>query len=239
MSSSDGEHSAANTQRSALKNMRLGLLGGTFNPIHNGHLAIARQSREALGLDRILFIPTGDPPHKSHDNLAPAKDRYEMVRLAIASDPLFSVSDVELRWAGKSYSIDTIRVVQQEYGAETTLFFLIGLDAFLDFPSWREPETLLSLCSFVVISRPGHSFQSLSTMTLLPPLPIESLADLDGDRRSIWEVEIGKQRLICLQLPPSEVSASDIRKRIGQNMPVANLLPPLVESYILHHHLYE
>jgi nicotinate-nucleotide adenylyltransferase len=239
MSSSDGENSAPNTQRSTLKNMRLGLLGGTFNPIHNGHLAIARQTREALGLDRILFIPTSDPPHKSHDNLAPAKDRYEMVRLAIASDPLFSISDVELRRAGKSYSIDTIRVVQKEYGADTTLFFLIGLDAFLDFPSWREPETLLSLCSFVVISRPGLSFQSLSTMTLLPPLHIESLADLDAGRRSIWEVEIGKQRLICLRLPPSEVSASDIRRRLGQNMPVANLLPPLVESYILHHHLYE
>lgn len=239
MGSSDGENSAPNTQHSALKNMRLGLLGGTFNPIHNGHLAIARQTREALGLDRILFIPTGDPPHKSHNNLAPIKDRYEMVRLAIASDPLFSISDVELRRAGKSYSIDTIRLVQQEYGANTTLFFLIGLDAFLDFPSWRKPETLLSLCSFVVISRPGLLFQSLSTMTLLPPLPIKPLADLDAGRRSIWEVEIGAQRLICLRLPPSEVSASDIRKRIGQNMPVANLLPPLVESYILHHHLYE
>jgi nicotinate-nucleotide adenylyltransferase len=239
MSSSDGENSAPNTQRSALKNMRLGLLGGTFNPIHNGHLAIARQTREALGLDRILFIPTGDPPHKSHDNLAPAKHRYEMVRLAIASDPLFSISDVELRRTGKSYSIDTIRVVQQEYGADTTLFFLIGLDAFLDFQSWREPEALLSLCSFVIISRPGLSFQSLSTMGLLPPLPIRSLADLDAGCRSIWEVQIGMHRLICLRLPPSEVAASDIRKRIGQNMPVANLLPPLVQSYILDHHLYE
>ena len=239
MNFSDDENSNANTQRSALKNKRLGLLGGTFNPIHNGHLAIARQTREALGLDRILFIPTGDPPHKFHENLAPAKDRYEMVRLAITSDPLFSISDVELRRAGKSYSIDTIRVVRQEYGGDATLFFLIGLDAFLDLPSWREPETLLGLCSFVVISRPGLSFQSLSTMTLLPPLPIGSLADMDAGRQSIWQMEIGKQRLICLRLPPSEVSASDIRKRIGQNMPVANLLPPLVESYILHHHLYE
>jgi nicotinate-nucleotide adenylyltransferase len=239
MNSSDRENSAPNTQHSAPKNMRLGLFGGTFNPIHNGHLAIARQTREALGLDQILFIPTSDPPHKTHDSLAPAKDRYEMVRLAIASNPLFSISDVEFRRAGKSYSIDTIRVVQQEQGADTTLFFLIGLDAFLDFPSWREPEILLSLCSFVVISRPGLSFQSLATMALLPPLPIESLADLDAGRRSIWEVEIGMQRLICLRLPPSEVSASDIRRRIGKKMPVANLLPPLVESYILHHHLYE
>lgn len=239
MSFSDSKNSAPITQRSTLKNMRLGLLGGTFNPIHNGHLAIARQSREALALDRILFIPTGDPPHKTHDNLASAKDRYEMVRVAIASDPLFSISDVELRRAGKSYSIDTVRAVQQEYGTDTTLFFLIGLDAFLDFPNWRDPETLLSLCSFVVISRPGLSFQSLSTMALLPPLPIRSLADLDAGRRSIWEVEIGMHRLICLRLPPSEVAASDIRKRIAQNMPVANLLPPLVKSYILHHHLYE
>jgi len=236
---SEAQQSAPSTRDSTLKNLRLGVLGGTFNPIHNGHLAIARQTREALCLDRILFVPTSDPPHKPHQGLTPAKDRYEMVRLAIASDPLFSISDLELRRPGKSYSIDTIRLLQQEYGTAAALFFLIGLDAFLEFPTWREPETLLGLCSFVVISRPGLSFQSLSTMALLPPLPIQSLADLDAGRRSIWDMAIGTQRLICLRLPPSEVSASDIRRRIGQNMPVANLLPPLVESYILQHHLYE
>jgi len=218
--------------------MRLGLLGGSFDPVHNGHLAIAQQTREALGLDQILFIPTSHPPHKPNGSLAPARDRYEMVRLAIASDPSLAISDVEIRRPGKSYSIDTIRLLQQEYGAHTQLFFLIGLDAFLDFPSWRDPRTLLQLCSFVVLSRPGLSFRSFSTVSLLPPIPPSSLTDLDAGRISQIEVSLGKQRLTCLRLPPCAVSASDIRVRIRQGLPVANLLPPLVESYILRHHLY-
>ncbi len=233
----DSKPSAPNTQHPA-PGMRLGLLGGSFNPVHNGHLAIARQTREALGLDKILFIPTSHPPHKPNGSLAPAQDRYEMVRLAIASDSSLAISDVEIRRPGKSYTIDTIRLLQQEYGVQTQLFFLIGLDAFLDFPSWRDPLTLLKLCSFVVLSRPGLSFRSLSTVALLPPIPYPSLADLDAGRISRIEAQIGTQRLICLKLPPSPISASDIRARVRQGLPVANLLPPLVESYILHHHLY-
>jgi nicotinate-nucleotide adenylyltransferase len=162
-----------------------------------------------------------------------------MVRLAIASDPSLAISDVEIRRPGKSYSIDTIRLLQQEYGAQTQLFFLIGVDAFLDFSSWRKPRTLLELCPFVVLSRPGLSFQSLSTVALLPPIPQSSLADLDAGRISQLEVPLGKQRLTCLRLTPCPVSASDIRARIRRGLPVANLLPPLVESYILQHHLYQ
>jgi nicotinate-nucleotide adenylyltransferase len=219
--------------------MKLGLLGGSFNPVHNGHLAIARQTREALGLDQILFIPSSHPPHKPNGSLASAQDRYEMVRLAIASDSSFAISDVEISRPGKSYSIDTVRLLQQKYGAQTQLFFLIGLDAFLDFPSWRDPLTLLELCPFVVLSRPGLSFRSLSTVPLLPLIPYPSLADLDAGRISRIEAPLGKQRLTCLKLPPCAVSASDIRSRIRQGLPVANLLPPSVESYILQHHLYQ
>jgi nicotinate-nucleotide adenylyltransferase len=219
--------------------MRLGLLGGSFNPVHNGHLAIARRTREVLGLDQVLFIPTSHPPHKLNASLAPAQDRYEMVRLAIASDSFLALSDVEIRRPGKSYSIDTIRLLQKEYGTETQLSFLIGLDAFLDFPSWRDPLALLTLCQFVVLSRPGLSFRSLATMTLLPPIPYPSLEDLDAGRISRIEVPIGTQRLICLKLPPCTVSASDIRARIRKGLPAANLLPPLVESYILQHHFYQ
>jgi nicotinate-nucleotide adenylyltransferase len=162
-----------------------------------------------------------------------------MVRLAIASDPSLAISDVEIRRPGKSYSIDTIRLLQQKYEPHTQLFFLIGLDAFLDFSSWRDPLTLLELCSFVVLSRPGLSFRSLSTVSLLPPISALSLADLDAGRISRIEVPLGTQHLTCLRLPPCTVSASDIRARIRQGLPVANLLPPLVESYILQHHLYQ
>jgi nicotinate (nicotinamide) nucleotide adenylyltransferase len=218
--------------------MKLGLLGGSFNPVHDGHLAIARHTREALELDQILFIPTSHPPHKPNGGLAPAQDRYEMVRLAIASDPAFAISDVEIRRPGKSYSIDTIRQLQQEYGPHTQLFFLIGLDAFLDFPSWRDPRTLLELCSFVVLSRPGLSFRSLSTVSLLPPIPYPSLADLDAGRIFRIEAQIGGQRLICLKQPPCPISASDIRARIRQGLcgkSVAALSGILYTS----HHLYQ
>ena len=216
----------------------VGLLGGTFNPIHNGHVAIARQAREVLTLDRVVLIPTGDPPHKPHENLAAAKDRFEMVRLAIASDPSLSISDVEVRRSGKSYTIDTIRLLQQEYGPEARLFFLIGLDAFLEFPTWRDPATLLTLCSFVVLSRPGLSFQALSGLPLIPPILQASLVELDAGRSLRLDVPVGAQSLICLRLPPNSVSASDIRARIAQGVPTANLLPPVVESYILQHHIY-
>jgi nicotinate-nucleotide adenylyltransferase len=217
---------------------RIGLLGGTFNPVHNGHLAIARQTREALQLDCVVLIPTGDPPHKPLEHLAPAKNRYEMVRLAIGSDPSLSISDVDVRRSGKSYSIDTVRLLQQQYGAETALYFLIGLDAFLELPTWRDPETLLTLCSFVVLSRPGLSFQALSALQLIPRIPQASLVDLDAGRSVRLDVALGQQSLICLRLPPSDVSASDIRAKIAQGVPTANLLPPAVESYILQHHIY-
>ena len=217
---------------------RVGLLGGTFNPVHNGHLAIARQTRDALALERVVFIPTGDPPHKPHEALASAGTRYEMVRLAIASDPSLSVSDVDVRRAGKSYSIDTVRILQEQFGPETQLYFLIGLDAFLEIPTWRDPETLLSLCSFVVLSRPGLSFQALSALPLIPRLPQASLVDLDAGRSVRLDVSVGAQSLICLRLPPSNVSASDIRARLARGGSAANLLPPTVESYILQHHIY-
>jgi nicotinate-nucleotide adenylyltransferase len=191
-----------------------------------------------LALERVVFVPTGDPPHKPHEHLASAKDRYEMVRLAIAYDPLLSLSDVDVRRSGKSYSIDTVRILQAEYGVGTQLYFLIGLDAFLELPTWRDPETLLTLCSFVVLSRPGLSFQALSALPLIPQLPQASLVDLDAGHSMRLDASIGTQSLICLRLPPSDISASEIRARLAQGVSTANLLPPAVESYILQHHIY-
>ncbi len=220
--------------------LALGLFGGSFNPVHYGHLAIAKATRDALQLDRILFIPTGTPPHKSDAGLAPAAARLDMVRLAIDGIESFSVSDIEVKRPGKSYSIDTVRSLRQEYGTSAALHFLIGLDAFLDLPSWREPETLLQLCRFVVISRPGESYRSLSRVNLLPALALPLLEELDTGRRTRLDIAIpGGPGLICLALPPCPISASDIRRRIRHAEPLANLLPPQVESYILHHRLYQ
>ncbi len=220
--------------------MKLGLLGGSFNPIHYGHLGIARHARESLPLDQVLFIPTGDPPHKRDGALAPAKDRYEMVRLAIAGDPTFTLSDIEVRRRGKSYSIDTVQELRQQYGPSTDLYFLIGLDAFLDFTSWREPQALLKACRFVVISRPGQSYRSLVKLSMLPPLDPRALAQLDSGEMNRLEIAIPSgPGILLLPLPPCSTSASDIRQRIKKGMSLANLLPPPVESYILQHRLYQ
>jgi len=241
MRSTDSEFSppAPGTQHSALP-MRLGLFGGSFNPIHNGHLTIARQAREILTLDRILFIPTGDPPHKQHGALAPARHRYEMVRLAIGADPTFAISDIEIARQGKSYSIDTVRALRQQHGPSTALFFLIGLDAFIDLPSWREPEALLAACSFVVISRPGQTYRTLASLPILPKIDTDRLASLDNGLVGRLDLPLPSGReVICLPLPPCPISASDIRSRIRRGAALANLLPPPVESYILRHQLYQ
>jgi nicotinate-nucleotide adenylyltransferase len=228
------------SQHSALKVNRLGLLGGSFNPIHNGHLTIARQVRENLQLDLVLFIPTGDPPHKRDGSLAPAADRFEMVRLAIAGTPFFGISDTEVRRTGKSYSIDTIRELQKRYGPSTELFFLIGLDAFLDLPNWKAPQELLAACRFVVVPRPGHSFRSLAQIALLPNPDPQALAQLDSGSLSRLDIAIPScPGITCLRLPPCPISSSGIRQQIRSGATPANLLPPPVESYILQHSLYQ
>jgi nicotinate-nucleotide adenylyltransferase len=220
--------------------LKLGLLGGSFNPIHNGHLTIARLVHDKLRLDQVLFIPTGDPPHKRDGSLAPAKDRYEMVRLALAGTPSFQISDIEIRRSGKSYSIDTIRELQRQFGSSTELYFLIGLDAFLDFPNWKEPTELLRTCRFVVVPRPGQSFRSLANMPLLPPLDARTLDRLDAGVLPQLDIVMPSCKgIICLPIPPCSISASDIRQRIRQKTTQANMLPPPVESYILQHRLYQ
>ncbi|MEC4888592.1 MAG: nicotinate-nucleotide adenylyltransferase [Nitrospira sp.] len=219
---------------------RLGLFGGSFNPIHNGHLAIARQTHTLLALDRILFIPTGDPPHKQSGALAPARHRYEMVRLAITGNPAFALSDIEIARQGKSYSIDTIRALQPQQRPETALFFIIGLDAFIDLPTWREPEALLDACSFIVISRPGQTYRALASLPLLPKIDADQLAALDSGLIHRLDLPLPSGRtLICLPLAPCTISASDIRQRVQRGATLANLLPPPVESYILQHQLYQ
>lgn len=236
----ESENSALSTHHSTLNLKRLGLLGGSFNPIHNGHLAIAGYVREKLQLDRVLFIPTGEPPHKRDGSLVPARDRFEMVRIAIAGTPTFDISDIEVQRTGKSYSIDTIRELQRQHGPATELYFIIGLDAFLDFPTWKEPQELLNACRFVVVPRPGQSFQSLTKLSMLPRLDSHALARLDSGNLARLDVAIPScQGVICLSIPSSSISSSDIRQRIRRGATLANLLPPPVESYILQHQLYQ
>lgn len=224
---------------STLSTQRIGLLGGTFNPIHRCHLTLAHEVRHRLNLDLVLFIPTGDPPHKLTAGLAPAQDRLAMVTLALEGEPSFAVSDIEVRRPGISYSIDTVTLLQQEWGTTAKVYFLIGLDAFLDLATWRRAGDLLTSCHFVVVSRPGASFTDLSRMELLPRLDEAALHNLDVGRTDSLVFELpGAHRLFLLAIPPCVVSATLIRERLRRQSSLDGLLPAQVESYILRKGLY-
>jgi len=220
--------------------MFIGLLGGTFNPIHNGHLHIARQVHSALHLDRIIFIPTGDPPHKSAMSLAPAHHRLEMVKRAIAPYPHFTASDHETRSAAVSYSVDTVTQFKKECPEGTELGFIVGLDAFLDFPNWRKVDQLLTLCHFIVCSRPGVAFTQLQAISFFPATPPSALQSLDQQDIARLDVPLPSGKTVfLLSVAPCEVSASTIREHLALGRPISHWLPPTVESYIIQHRLYQ
>ena len=216
--------------------MKLGLFGGAFNPIHRCHLQVAEAVRSRLALDTVLFIPTGDPPHKPPTDVFPASHRLEMVRLAIAPYPYFQLSDIETRRPAKSYSIDTVREIKDSAPPETLLVFILGLDAFLDLPGWKDPDRLLAACDFAVVSRPGHRFTSLDKLPFLvieDPAPLERLDRSEGEMAAL-RLTSGRT-LWAIAIPPCPISAKDIRNRLKHKQSLENLLPPPVESYIFKH----
>ena len=135
---------------------RIGILGGTFNPIHIGHLAIAQMAKEKVGLDKVIFVPAFIPPHKIVAHLADAKDRLAMVRLAIADNPSFAVSDYEIKKGGRSFSIDTVRHFRSIYAGKAKLYFIIGGDSLASLPTWKQIDKLLQLVTFIAVNRPGY-----------------------------------------------------------------------------------
>ena len=220
--------------------MFIGLLGGSFNPIHNGHLHIANYAYNTLSLDRVIFIPTGDPPHKPATSLAPAHHRLEMVKLATEPHESFVVDDREARSSTVSYSVDTVTRLKNEFPSGTELGFIIGLDAFLEFPSWKRAGHLLELCHIIVCSRPGVTFTQLQTMPLLPSTPLTSLHNLDQHDATRLDIALPSENSITLLAVPScEVSASHIRKQVALQRPIGNWLPASVESYIIQHQVYQ
>ena len=220
--------------------MFIGLLGGSFNPIHNGHLHIANYVYNTLALDRVIFIPTGDPPHKSASSLAPAHQRLAMVKLATEPHKSFVVDDREARSSKVSYSVDTVSQLKKEFPNGTELGFIIGLDAFLDLQSWKQATHLLDNCHVIVCSRPGVTFTQLQSMPLLPPIPQPSLYNLNKQNISRLDISIPSgSSVTLLSIPPCEVSASHIRQQVALKRPIGHWLPPTVESYIIQHQLYQ
>ena len=216
---------------------RVGVFGGSFNPIHLGHLLLAEDILELLALDRILFVPAGAPPHKPPRGLAPAQDRYAMTELAIRGNPRFAISDLELRRPGPSYTVDTLAALGRAGGPDLTLFLLIGSETFLDLLSWKHPQRLTQLARLVVIPR------------------AESVFDPDGVQSQKVLAEIGQERWI--RIPPSgsipatahrgvllveaaslPISSSDLRRRAREGRSLTYRVPEAVRAYILEHRLF-
>ncbi len=218
--------------------MRIGLFSGTFNPIHNGHLQIAGEVHQQLRLDTVLFIPSGIPPHKSEKKMPPAKDRMEMVSLALSGLPHFKLSKVEVNRPGLSYSIDTVETLKDLYPKDQ-LFFILGMDAFLDIASWREADRLLTLCDFVLISRPGSPFSRLPDIAALRSADPAPFSELDKGTRRSYTFPVNKEpALHFIHVQPNPISASDIRNRFSAGEETRNLLPEPVESYIIKKQIY-
>jgi nicotinate-nucleotide adenylyltransferase len=212
--------------------MRIGLYGGTFDPIHWGHLRSAEEAREAYGLDRVLFIPAANPPHKKRQP-APARSRAHMLRLAIANDRHFGLSTVELKRSGKSYTVDTLRYFTARKPRTDSYYFIVGLDAFLEIDSWKDFRELFSLCNFIVTSRPGteHVF-SLKSI----PIAVRELFCYVEKQRA-YRHRSGTS-LSFLRITDIAIAASEIRERVANKKSIRYLVPAEVEAYIGRCRLY-
>jgi len=215
---------------------RLGILGGTFNPIHSGHLAAAEEVRDRLKLEKVVFMPSFLPPHKIDEDIPSAVQRQEMVRLAIKGNAHFTVSDMEIRRGGRSYTIDTIEALLQSH-LGTELYFLTGLDSFLEIRTWKEWDRLLTLCSFVVLSREGYRFRDIAQLGFLD-VPERELSALDAVEKDQIVVTTGSSRVYLERVPFYDISSTDIRTRVRGGRSIKYHLPEAVEHYIIENKLY-
>ena len=193
---------------------KIGILGGTFDPVHNGHLFAAEHARSAMGLSRVIFVPSGNPPHKSYDGMAPAEDRFEMTRLAIEGDKNFEISRVEIDREGPSYTADTLELISEiNPGAE--LFLIMGLDAALDIPNWHKPKKIISLCKILIIARPGYICDKINMLD-----------------------EAVRNSLLILDTDLIDISATDIRNKAHSGCCIRHMTPDVVCDYIARKNLY-
>jgi nicotinate-nucleotide adenylyltransferase len=215
---------------------RIGVFGGTFNPIHVCHLRVAARVRELVGLERVIFVPAAEPPHKIAD-LAPAFHRLEMTKLAVMGWAGFEVDDLELKRAGPSYSADTMEEFRRRY-PDADLYFLLGEDMFRDLSTWHEPQRLLAVCRLAVIARSGVPFAALAGSPWLGDTPREVLERLDA-RSGEVSLDLGPRVPVCLVRPePCDVSSTQVRRALADGRLEKNVLPAPVHSYILKYELY-
>ncbi len=197
--------------------MRIGIFGGTFDPVHYGHLLLAETCRQELKLDEVRFVPAGNPPHKSHE-ISDGHARADMIKLAVSGYPEFTVDRREIRRSGPSYTVMTLDEIANE-APDAELFFLMGADSLVDFPGWREPDRILELSRVVVCNRPGQ------------PLPG------DDELQSIVG-ELDLSRILLKMMPGTDISATDLRNRIEDGRGLRFLTPRAVEMFLTEHKLY-
>jgi len=196
---------------------RIGVLGGTFDPPHYGHLAIAEEARVRLGLEKVLFVPALEPPHKPGRPLSPVEDRLAMVQAAIADNPAFVLSRVDVDRPGPSYTVDTIALLQAQLGPGAQLYLIIGTDNLIDLPKWHQPARLLTLCPVVAVSRPGYSCDLAALARALPAITT---------------------RVILLDGPALDISGTELQRRVRAGLPIRYQVPEPVRQYIYEKRLY-
>ena len=203
-----------------IKRKRIGILGGSFDPIHVGHLSVAQQVAEKLGLDEVVLVPSGHPPHKRARKLAGAEDRLEMARMAVRGLARLSVSPAEVRREGASYSLDTVRQIRASMGAGNAYFFIIGADTVAELPAWHRAAELLAEVEFAVVGRPG--FQ----------------ADFGPVEEKLGEEPAGRLRRGLVGIEPCDVSSTEVRRRVAAGEDIGGLVRADVAAYIMEKGLY-
>ncbi|MBI4298983.1 MAG: nicotinate-nucleotide adenylyltransferase [Chloroflexi bacterium] len=199
--------------------MKVGVMGGTFDPIHLGHLIVAEEARIRLSLEQVIFVPTGDPWLKAGREISPAHHRMAMVKLAISSNPFFRVSPIEIERPGPSYSVVTLEALKATFPPEAEFYFILGMDSLRDLHRWHSPERLFSLCTLVTFARPGF---------------------LHFDTASLDKISAGASRkIVLIEGPLIDISGTELRRRLAQGNSVCYWVHPEVEEYIRRHGLYQ
>lgn len=192
-------------------------MGGTFDPVHNGHLVTAEEALVQFNLDKVIFMPTGRPATKTHQVVTPAEHRYIMTVLATAPNPDFDVSRMEIDRPGLTYTVDTLQALRDSYGPGVELFFITGTDAMWEILSWKDAEKVAGMATFIAANRPGY--------------------DLD-EARHVHEDAASKFHVEYMEVPALAISSTDIRVRVHERRPIRYLTPEAVGTYIAKHHLY-
>ncbi|SHM61712.1 nicotinate-nucleotide adenylyltransferase [Caldanaerovirga acetigignens] len=198
---------------------RIGIMGGTFDPIHFGHLVTAEEARINFELDKVIFVPTGKPPHKKDYEVTDSEHRYLMTALATNNNPFFEVSRIEIDRKGYSYTVDTLNQMVQIYGKDTSLFFISGADAVLDILTWKNIKEVLDICTFIAATRPGY--------------PINKLKDKLEEIKRLYGKDV-----YLLEVTAIAISSTDIRRKVKEGRSIKYLVPEGVEKYILKNGLY-